>query len=363
MDPVLVLDEPSLEVEPGAEARTRVTIRGGGEEVERYRLEVVGDVARWAQIAPRHVQVHPGETEVAELVFRPPHATSAPARLLPFGVRALSPEHRDRSGIVEGELRVTAVPGITARIEPEAAAGRWGADYAVEFTNTGRASAVLRISGTGGVDALRFAVAPAAPSVPAGGTAEVLVAVRARRPRLVGGPQRHAFGLEYRSDTANGTARLPAVFAQHPVLPTAVAAVLALVGAAVVVGAASLWLLLGRSAGPPAAAPPPSAAVTAPAAPASAAPEPVGGFIVVYGPPAPVDDTVSARAAEQFADRLRAAGVPARLVDSRESEQLDDGLTGLLVVLQDGFPDRASAIAECTARRSLAPACTVVAPR
>jgi hypothetical protein len=89
----------------------------------------------------------------------------------------------------------------------------------------------------------------------------------------------------------------------------------------------------------------------------------VSGFVVIYGPPTPVDDTVNARAAERFADRLRAAGVPARLVDSRESDQLDDGLSGLLVVLQDGFPDRSAAAAECAARRSLAPSCTVLAPR
>jgi hypothetical protein len=101
------------------------------------------------------------------------------------------------------------------------------------------------------------------------------------------------------------------------------------------------------------------------AAPSAQAPkqEPVHGFVVIYGPPTPVDDTANRRAAAQLADRLRAAGVDARVVDSRDSDQLDDGLKGLLVVLRDGFPDRAGAAAECAARRAVAPSCVVVAPR
>jgi hypothetical protein len=84
---------------------------------------------------------------------------------------------------------------------------------------------------------------------------------------------------------------------------------------------------------------------------------------VIYGPPTPVDDTVNGRSAARLTEKLQAAGVPARLVDSRQSDQLNDGLAGLLVVLQDGFPNRATATAECAARRAVAPSCVVVAPR
>jgi hypothetical protein len=66
---------------------------------------------------------------------------------------------------------------------------------------------------------------------------------------------------------------------------------------------------------------------------------------------------------EALAEQLRAAGADARVVDSRDSAQLDDGPRGLLLVLRDGFPDRAAAQAECDARRALAPRCVVVPPR
>ncbi len=136
-------------------------------------------------------------------------------------------------------------------------------------------------------------------------------------------------------------------------LPTAVAVVVGLLAAALLVGAVFVGVKLLWPEGGPSGGPGP----TAPAA------EPVTGFVVRYGPPTPVDDVVNAKAAEQFAARLQQAGVNARVVNSLQSDQLDDGPRGLLYVLQDGFPDEQSAQAECAARRALAPACVVVKPR
>jgi hypothetical protein len=364
VDPVLVLDEPAVEVEPGGEVRVRLTVSGGGTEVERYRLEVLGDTSRWAQVEPRHVSVPPGAEQVVEVVFRPPHAAAAAYREIPFGVRALSLEHRERAAVVEGDLVVAPVRDVEARIEPAAAAGRWGAGYRVQLDNRGPAPVTLRISGSDPARMLRFAVSPAAPEVPAGGSVTALVSVKVRGPRLVGRPQRHAFGVDYRDEGAASAGRLPATFDQRPVLPTAVAALLGIVALALVAGAVLLALQL---TGPGPARPDDLAGPgpAAPADPGSGTPgvDPVQGFVVIYGPPTPVDDTVNQQVAEAFAAELVAAGVAARVVDSRDSEQLDDGLKGLLVVLQDGFPDRAAATAECTARRAVAPACVVVAPR
>jgi hypothetical protein len=76
-----------------------------------------------------------------------------------------------------------------------------------------------------------------------------------------------------------------------------------------------------------------------------------------------VDDVAGRGNAERFLARLQAAGVNARIVDSRNSAQLDDGPRGLLVVLRDGFPDRSAAEAECAAHSDIAPGCVVVGPR
>jgi hypothetical protein len=365
VDPILELDEQNLQVEPGAELRARVSVRNGGDEVERYRLEVLGDAARWAQVEPRLLVVPPGGTDRAvEVVFRPPHAAAAPTVEVPFGVRAHSVEHRDRAGVVEGDLRVSAVPDLTARIEPPAAAGRWGADFRVRFEHAGRDPLPLQLTATDGPRALRYAIAPTRLTIAPGAPAEVLVSVRTRSPKLVGAPTRHVFSVDHRADTGSCSGRLSAVFEQRAVLPTAVFAVLAVIAAAVVAGAALLvWQSRSGAGASPVAAPSIAAAPAVPTAAPTAAGEVVHGYLVLYGPPSPVDDTASSRTSQQLLARLRAAGVDARVVDSRDSARLEDGPRGLLLVLRDGFADRAAADAECAAHRDVAPGCVVVAPR
>ena len=364
MDPVLVLEERRLQVEPGAELRTRLTVRAGaGEEqaVGRYRLEVLGEAARWAQVEPRHVAVPPdGPDQVVDVVFRPPHAAATPALRMAFGVRAYAVDDRDRAAVVEGELLVTAVPDVTASIEPAAAAGRWGAGYRVRFDHAGRAPLALRVVAADVPRALRYAVAPAQVTVAPGRGAQVLVSVRPRAPKLLGAPVRHAFAVDHRAEQGSSAGRSTAVFEQRAVLPTAVAATLAVLVAALLLGVS---LVVFRT---PAATPATTAAPALPGPPAAAgpgAPDPVQGFLVLYGPPTPVDDAAGRGLADRLLAQLRAAGVDARIVDSRDSAQLDDGPRGLLVVLRDGFPDRAAAEAECARHRDVAPRCVVVGPR
>lgn len=94
-----------------------------------------------------------------------------------------------------------------------------------------------------------------------------------------------------------------------------------------------------------------------------APPEPVVGAYIVYGSPVALDDLAAAGSAERLLARLRDNGVTARLVDSRTSARINDGVHGggLLVVLRDGFPDLASALAECAARSAELP-CTAYPP-
>ena len=87
------------------------------------------------------------------------------------------------------------------------------------------------------------------------------------------------------------------------------------------------------------------------------------GFLVLYGPPTPGRRRGGPGARGAVPGAAARRGVDARIVDSRDSAQLDDGPRGLLVVLRDGFPDRAAAEAECARHRDVAPRCVVVGPR
>jgi hypothetical protein len=90
--------------------------------------------------------------------------------------------------------------------------------------------------------------------------------------------------------------------------------------------------------------------------------DPVQGAYVIYTPPTAIDDKTAQGVAERLVAKLQSLGVPARLVDSRESKRIADGTGGLWVVLQDNFPDFQSALAECAKRRPVAPDCFAVAP-
>jgi hypothetical protein len=83
----------------------------------------------------------------------------------------------------------------------------------------------------------------------------------------------------------------------------------------------------------------------------------VRGYYVIYGPPTPVDDIAGQGIAERLLAKLQAAGVNARLVDSRRSERIADGVSGLWVVIRDGFPSQAAAAEECARHRDVAPDC------
>ena len=91
--------------------------------------------------------------------------------------------------------------------------------------------------------------------------------------------------------------------------------------------------------------------------------DPVQGYYVIFAT-VPIEDSASQGNAAQVVTQLQAAGVQARLVDSRASNRLPDGPdnSGLWVVLQDGFPDFATARTVCTPPPAAAAYCFVNRP-
>jgi hypothetical protein len=480
VDPVLVLGESAARVDPGGEARVQVSVRNVGDLVEQYQFEVLGDTARWAHVVPRQVSVlpHGQEEKTVDVIFRPPPAPAAPAGEIPFGVRCVSLERRDRCAVVEGDVSVGAVHNLAARLEPVTPRGRWTGRYRIHFDNTGSVPVTLSLAAGDAKQLLRFALAPRELTVAPGASAPAYLAVRPRQPMMRGKPVEHPFAVSYRATTDGGGGELPASFEQRPVVSKGVLA-LAVAVVALAAGAGALlvrnngggpqkaalttdgpppptvltgadpltgssaqvvwvrspyatgyvvqqvlangtvsgakeisdpdqstvvWPDLkpgrtcfrvltvgkgGRSAPSQAkcitlAAPPPptSAAVTTTAPPPTSTAPPGGGpgstaasggssggagsvvlqgVYVVYAVVAQ-DDVASQGTAERIAAQLQQAGSPARVVDSKASDQLADGPAGLWYVLRDGFPTYDAGLAECNARRRIAENCLVVTP-
>jgi hypothetical protein len=248
VDPVLVLGDEPLNVEPGGEVRATVTVRNVGDLVEQYRLEVLGDAARWSQIVPRQISVLPGgsEEKTVVVVFRPPAPPVTVAGDVPFGLRCVSLEAPDRCAVVEGDLVVGAVVGVQARLENVTPAGRWNGRYQVVLENTGSVPVRLRLAASDSRRMLRFAVAPPEITVEPGRSAPAYVSVQPRQPALRGKSVSHGFSVGYQTVDGDQRGELAGVFEQRPIISKGViAACLLLVGLA----AAGVVLLLRTGAG------------------------------------------------------------------------------------------------------------------
>jgi len=241
-DPVLELAERVLAVDPGGEARTRVTVHHTGAVVAQYRVEVLGDAARWSTVTPHLVSVLPGEEQgvTVDVVFRPPPPPAAPVGDVPFGVRCVSLEHRDVAAVVEGDLVVSPVQGLDARLRPDGPGGARTGRFRVELQNVGTTPLEVTLQVADAAGLLRFALAPRVTTVPAGATVVALLAVAPRAPRLLGPPVTHPFTVTYAEAASLHDGELAGTWEQRAVVRTWWLVVGALLVAAGVLG--WLWL-------------------------------------------------------------------------------------------------------------------------
>lgn len=350
MDPLLLCDELDADldvrVSRGEESRIPVTSHNPGAAEEHYRFEVLGDVARWSRIEPRYVPgVAAGGQTTVELVLRPP--VDAPAGRTPFAVRCVSLADPSRAAVVEGDVVVGASRDVDVAVTAVAASGRRSGQYLVTAANRGRAPAPVRLSGSDPRRELGFAVVPGEFDLESGETSTAYLSVRPRHPKLIGGSVAHPFVVEHRGPTG-AVDRLPQRFEQRPVLGpvTGTLAALLVLGA-VVLGGLLAWPSLHH----------PGTASAASSAPASGGA--LHGSYVVWSL-TPVADIANQGFPARLLAKLQAAGVQARIVDTRTSPQLAQTAVPSFLVVQDGFRDVTAAQAACTAHRDLAPACFAV---
>jgi hypothetical protein len=232
VDPVLELDNITPQVDPGGEARVSVTVRNIGELVEQYRFEVLGEAARWSLVEPRQVSVLPlgQEDKTVEVIFRPPPPPLAPAGEVPFGVRCISLERRDRCAVVEGDVAVGAVHNLTARLESVNPTGRRVGRYRVHFQNSGTVPVKLTLTVADEKRMLRTALAPKEITVPPARTAVAYLALRPKEPKLRGKPISHNFTVGYRAVGEDRSGELSGTFEQRPTVGKGLVAFGALAG-------------------------------------------------------------------------------------------------------------------------------------
>jgi hypothetical protein len=176
----VTLVTPAVAVEPGSTVTVAIKVRNTGTVVDEFALDVLGDSAGWATLAPPSLNLFPGAEGDANVVFAPPRAASTPSGLVPFGLRARSREDPAGSAVEEGSVTVGAFQEPHAELVPRTSRGSRSSSHDLAVDNRGNARLSAEIEATDADRQLKFDVNPPAVVVEPGmaGFAKVKVSPR-----------------------------------------------------------------------------------------------------------------------------------------------------------------------------------------
>lgn len=237
-----VLSASALHVEPGSEITATMTIRNTGAVVDHFRVEVLGDAARWATVTPETLPLFPDAEGQVAIAFRPARVPAARAGATPFGVRVTSQVDPGDTSVEEGTLDIGAFTELTGELIPAISNGSRTGRHQLACDNRGNTPLTLAFGGVDPEEALRFVFDPPNVVAASGAATIVKLRVRPRKRFLRGSPKTHRFQTVIQPKEAapvNVDGSMVQVSILPKWLPAALAALVALVIAAVL-----LWILV-----------------------------------------------------------------------------------------------------------------------
>jgi hypothetical protein len=156
----VTLVNPSVAVEPGAEAVVDLQLRNTGAVVDEFTFDILGDTAAWTTVDPATLSLFPGAEGTARIAFRPPRAATTPAGAIRYGLRARSREDPGGSTVEEGIVEVGAFVEPHAELVPRSSRGSRGASHELAIDNRGNARLSAEIAAADADRLLRFDVNP-----------------------------------------------------------------------------------------------------------------------------------------------------------------------------------------------------------
>ena len=215
-------------------------MRNAGSVVDSFSLEVVGPAASWATLVPPSLNLFPGATEAARVVFRPPQTAEVEAGAVPFGVRVVSRE--DPSGTVteEGTLEVQPYVALGIDVVPRTSRGRRRMAHEVAVQNQGNAPVTVTLSAADPDQHLAFDIEPSSFTVGAGSAEFAKLRVRAVTKHPSGPAVTRPFQVVASSPEGQPYGFSPAMVVQEPLRPRWLkrAALWTLIG---LIALAALW--------------------------------------------------------------------------------------------------------------------------
>jgi hypothetical protein len=241
MTTVATIDPAAPSVSPGGEVRCIVKVRNGGDIVESYRFQVVGDPGQWATVDPPQISLYPAAEGTTTVIFRVPKGSRMPAADLPFAVRVVPVERPQFAAAPEGMLRVLPYRETTAEVLPRMSRVRRTARHEVAIDNRGNVPLQVSVSAADPDQALRATASPASVMVPPGQA--IFSTLKLRHPKLLwrGQPVTRPFRVILAS--AEGPPQmLDATTVQQPLISRATGRLVALALAGLV-ALAAVWFL------------------------------------------------------------------------------------------------------------------------
>ncbi|MER7079906.1 hypothetical protein SAMN02982929_01821 [Saccharopolyspora kobensis] len=249
MTPYAELDSPRVEVSPGGEATTTLSVRNNTDIVEAYEFEVVGECADWVTVEPARLPLYPGAQGAVTLVLRPPLSASVRAGEVPLAVRVVPVEQPGMVVVPETTVVIAPFHRYRASLSPQRRRAWRSGRFQVNLHNQGNTPVAMPLVATDPAEDLRFTFDEERPELEPGERAELRLRARASGLLWFGKPVSRPFQLTAAVD-AGTTGDQPLVpeeldgeLVQLPLLPRWLLALLALLLALVL-----FWLTLGRKA-------------------------------------------------------------------------------------------------------------------
>jgi hypothetical protein len=236
------LDDADLVLTPGSRRSCLVQVHNTASVVDQVLLEVLGDAAAWAHLEPSHLNLLPGESGTAEVVFDPPRSATVAAGHVAFAVRAQSTEDPRGSAIEEGVVEVAAFTDLSIAISPRSSHGKRVGRHRLDVLNRGNAETTVRLSAADPDEAVDFRIHPESFVSPPGTSAAVKLRVEPQA-RFLRGPNRSLSFRVYALTDSGEPATADGVMLQRQMMPTWLMSAAAIATIAIV-AVVALWLLV-----------------------------------------------------------------------------------------------------------------------
>ncbi|MGA8016371.1 MAG: hypothetical protein WCB85_10685 [Candidatus Dormiibacterota bacterium] len=212
------LSSAAIHAEPGAEGAATLTVRNAGDVVDHFRIEVLGDAARWAVIEPEVMPLFPGTEGQVRIAFRPARSSAALAGQVPFGVKVTSTVDPTASTVEEGSLEIGAFNDLSAELIPQTSHGVRTGRHEIACDNRGNVPLTLGFSGLDPEEKIRFGFSPSSTTAAPGTATFVRMRARPRKRFLSGQPKTLRYQVLVQSREAPPVS-LDGTMVQHPYVP------------------------------------------------------------------------------------------------------------------------------------------------